>query len=186
MGAARQIWRRYTPLVTGMLRRDLGASPDAHDLRQEIFLVVFQRLETLRRAEALRSFIAGICLRVTRNHRRHKRLRSLVGLSPDVDWAPAPVADHDTRDAVRRLQRLLDKLSPQDRALFVSRYVERMGIDEIASTHRMSFPTTRRRIARMTGRVSRRAKSDAVLAPYFQQFASNRRANGRRTTVRTG
>jgi len=175
--AAGQIWKRYAPLVTRMLHGYFGASPDALDLKQDVFLRLFERLGSLRHPSAIRPFIAGICLRVARNHLRYKRLRSIVGLLPNVDWVPAPLPDDDMRDALRRLGRLLENLSPQDRSLFVSRYVERMEIDEIASTHRMSFATTRRRVARMTRRVSVRAKGDTVLAAYLRGPKFGRAAN---------
>jgi hypothetical protein len=35
----------------------------------------------------------------------------------------------------------------------------------------MTFATARRRIARMTKLVSKRARNDAVLAPHFDNFA---------------
>ena len=83
-----------------------------------------------------------------------------------------PTADEETRDVVRHLTRLLDQLGARDRSLFVSRYVERMGIGEIATSHRMTFATTRRRVARMTKLVSKRARNDAALAPHFDKLAS--------------
>jgi RNA polymerase sigma-70 factor (ECF subfamily) len=165
------IWKRYAPLVKGLLRRRFGPSPDCPDLEQEVFLSVFEALPGLRRPAALEAFIFGICVRVGHNYRRRRKVRSIVGVIPDVSRIPAPAADEETRDVVRRLAHLLDKLGPRDRSLFVSRYVERMGIDEIASSHRMTFATTRRRIVRMTKLVSKRARNDAVLAPHFERFA---------------
>jgi RNA polymerase sigma-70 factor (ECF subfamily) len=169
--AVAQIWKRYAPLVKAVLRRNVGPSPDSPDLEQEVFLSLFESLRALRQPAALQSFIFGICLRVGHNYRRRRKVRSIVGLTADVTWAPAPTADEETRDVVRRLTRLLDQLGARDRALFVCRYVERMGIDEIATFHSMTFATTRRRIARMTKLVSRRARNDAVLAPHFDKFA---------------
>jgi len=169
--AVAQIWKRYAPLVKSVLRRNFGPSPDSPDLEQEVFLSLFESLRALRRPAALQSFIFGICLRVGHNHRRRRKVRAIVGLTADVTWAPAPTADEETRDVVRHLTRLLDQLGARDRSLFVSRYVERMRIDEIATSHSMTFATTRRRVARMTKLVSRRARNDAVLAPHFDKFA---------------
>jgi len=166
-----QIWKRYAPLVKGLLRRRFGPSPDCLDLEQEVFLSVSEALRRLRRPAALESFIFGICLRVGHNYRRRENVRAVVGLTPDITWIPAPSADEETRDVVRRLTRLLDKLGARDRSLFVSRYIERRGIGEIATSHRMTFATARRRIARMTKLVSKRARNDAVLAPHFDNFA---------------
>jgi RNA polymerase sigma-70 factor, ECF subfamily len=183
--ATKRVWQRYAPLVAGILRRILGSSPDTVDLEQEVFLVLFQRLETLRRRDALRSFIAGICVRVARNHLRHRRLRSIVGFEPDLDGFPAPSADQHTRDAVQHLGTLLETLTSQDRSLFVNRYVDRMGIGEIACSQRMTFSTTRRRVARMTKRFSARAKKDVVLASYFQGSSFGRAGGEGRLTRRS-
>ena len=169
--SATQIWERYSSLVGRILRRVFGASPDSVDLSQDVFLCVFQQMTKLRQPEALRSYIVGICLRVARNHLRRKKVRAIVGLTENVDLLPSSaVADPDTRDAVRRLCRLLDGLTPEDRSLFVSRYVEGMRIEEIATLHDMTFPTARRRLDRMTKRVCGRAKRDEVLSTYFEGF----------------
>lgn len=170
--AVAQIWKRYAPLVKGILRRNFGPSPDSPDLEQEVFLSLLEALRGLRRPAALQSFIFGICIRVGHSYRRRRKVRSIVGLTADVTWAPAPTADEETRDVVRHLTRLLDQLGARDRSLFVSRYVERMGIGEIATSHRMTFATTRRRVARMTKLVSKRARNDAALAPHFDKLAS--------------
>jgi RNA polymerase sigma-70 factor, ECF subfamily len=175
--SAQQIWQRYSSLVGRILRRVFGSSPDSVDLSQDVFLCVFQQITKLREPEALRAYIVGISLRVARNHLRRKKVRAVVALTENVDLLPSrTVADPDTRDAVRRLCRLLDGLTTEDRSLFVGRYIERMKVEEIAALHEMSFPTARRRIDRMTKRVSVRARRDEVLATYFEGFPSARRA----------
>jgi len=175
--SATLIWERYSSLVGRILRRVFGSSPDSVDLSQDVFLCVFQQMTKLRQPEALRSYIVGICLRVARNHLRRKKVRAIVGLTENVDLLPSPaVADPDTRDAVRRLCRLLDGLTAEDRSLFVSRYVEGMRVEEIATLHEISFPTARRRLDRMTKRVCGRAKRDEVLSTYFEGFPFTRRA----------
>ena len=94
----------------------------------------------LRQPEALRAFIVGISLRVARNHLRSKRVRAIVGLIPDVDLLPAStIADPETRDAVRRLDRLLGSLTAADRSpQGVSLRAKR---DEVLSVHFEGFPS---------------------------------------------
>jgi RNA polymerase sigma-70 factor, ECF subfamily len=174
--SAQQIWQRYSSLVGRILRRVFGSSPDSVDLSQDVFLCVFQQITKLREPEALQAYIVGISLRVARNHLRRKKVRAVVALTENVDLLPSrTVADPDTRDAVRRLCRLLDGLTTEDRSLFVGRYIERMKVEEIAALHEMSFPTARRRIDRMTKRVSVRARRDEVLSTYFEGFPFARR-----------
>jgi RNA polymerase sigma factor (sigma-70 family) len=165
-----QIWKRYAPLVRSGLLRMLGRSPDSPDLEQEVFLTLLEKLCSLREPRALAAFISGVSIRVAHNYLRRKKVRSIVGLTANLNWIAAPSADEETRDVVRRLVRLLDNLDARDRSLFVSRYVEQRGVAEIARSHRLTFATTRRRIGRVARLVAIRAKRDAVLADRFASF----------------
>jgi len=90
---------------------------------------------------------------------------------PDLTWVRAPTDDEDARDIIRRLARLLESVDARDRLLFVSRYVERMELEEIAALYEISLATAKRRIVHVTKLVSARAKSDDLLAPYFEDFS---------------
>jgi RNA polymerase sigma-70 factor (ECF subfamily) len=158
--------------VARILRRFFGTTTDNRDLAQEVFLRAFRRVGELRDPATFRTFVAGICLGVARNQVRRNRIRAIIRPTPDADQVPAPPdADEETREAVRRLYRLLDDLGAQDRSLFVSRYIDQMELKEVAAVHAMSFTTTRRRIERMTRRVAARMRGDAVLAGYVERLA---------------
>jgi RNA polymerase sigma-70 factor (ECF subfamily) len=169
--ATRVIWDRYAPLAVGLLRRFFGTAADQDDLVQEVFLRVFRRLGELRHPDALRGFIVGIALGVARNEARKNKVRAIVGLSAEVDRLAAPIGpDAEAREAARRLYAILDRSSAEDRSLFVSRYVEEMELQEVAAAHGMSFATARRRIDRMTDRMSKRLRGDELLARYADGF----------------
>ena len=55
------------------MRRLLGPDRDIEDLSQEVFLRFFAAVPRLREPEAVRSFLFGICVRVTRRERRARR-----------------------------------------------------------------------------------------------------------------
>lgn len=173
--ASRQICVRYASLVRRTLLRVFGASSESHDLAQEVFLRLFQGLRKLRRPAALRYFVMGICLRVARDQIRRKRLRSVMILTPEFDRVPTQGADLDAREAVRRLTRLIEGLGLENRVLFVSRYIDRMEVGEIAAAHEVSLSTAKRRVRRMTRLVSSRVHEDDVLAAYLAP-TSRRRA----------
>ncbi len=169
--ATRAIWDRYAPLAVRLLRRFFGTTADQEDLLQEIFLRVFRRLRELRHPGGLRGFVAGIALGVARNEARRNKIRAIVGLSPDIDRVAAPTdGDEESREAARRLYAILDRASAEDRSLFVSRYVEQLDLHEVAAIHGMSFATARRRIDRMTERMSKRLRADELLDRYVDGF----------------
>src|SRR5207244_2962735 len=50
-------WDRYAPLVHRIVSRALGPDAEVEDVTQEIFYRLFARVRTLRKPEALRSFV---------------------------------------------------------------------------------------------------------------------------------
>jgi RNA polymerase sigma-70 factor (ECF subfamily) len=166
--ACHRIWSRYAPLVRRLVRGYFGPGAERDDLGQEVFLRVFSRLHELREPDALRGFIAGICLGVARNMSRRARVRSVLRLSSDEERPElaVPGIEDEARQVVRRLFRLLDAASAEDRSLFVARYVEKMEMNDIALAHRVSIGTAKRRVARMTQRMEAAMARDPVLAEH--------------------
>jgi len=166
--ACQAIWGKYASLVQRLVRRFFGPGPDHPDVCQEAFLRVFKRLNELRDPAALSNFIVGITLGVARNEARRRRIRALVGLGLPDEWPAAPVAGEqdEARETLAALYRLLGRLSAEDRSLFVARYVEKMELTEVASVHRMSLSTVKRRVARLGLRMNVRMRIEPALLRY--------------------
>lgn len=162
------LWSRYANLVQRLVRRFLGPGPDYQDVCQEVFLRIFKRLGELREPAALQGFVVSVTLGVARNEARRRRIRSIVGLVPD-DAFPEPAASPaqgEAREATRALYQMLATLSLEDRSLFVARFIEKMELVEVASAHRMSLSTAKRRLARLALRVNARVQASPVLREY--------------------
>jgi len=168
------IWSRYAGLVQRLIRRFLGPGVDHADLRQEVFLRIFKRLGEVRDPAALRGFVVSVCLGVARNEARRRRVRSIVGLTPEEILPEAPTSSNqsEAREAARALYEMLDTLSMEDRSLFVSRFVEKMEMTEVAAAHAMSLSTAKRRVARLVERVNSRVQSSPVLMEYVGRIGS--------------
>jgi RNA polymerase sigma-70 factor (ECF subfamily) len=167
--AAREIWCRFAPVVRRIVRRMLGPEHDVEDVVQDVFLRLFDRLPGLRDPAALRAFVVSISIRSARYELRRRRVRRLVGLSPTPDLPDLRVvsADHDSRQALLHLYRVLDRLSFRERTAFVLRFVEGMEIDDVASALEVSVPTTRRAVTRAWERIAVLAGNDGFLAHYI-------------------
>ena len=157
-----------------LIRRFLGPGVDHADLRQEVFLRIFKRLGEVRDPAALRGFVVSVCLGVARNEARRRRVRSIVGLTPEEILPEAPTSSNqsEAREAARALYEMLDTLSMEDRSLFVSRFVEKMEMTEVAAAHAMSLSTAKRRVARLVERVNSRVQSSPVLMEYVGRIGS--------------
>ena len=68
--------------------------------------------------------------------------------------------------------RILASVSAEDRTLFVTRYVEKMEVSEIADAVGRPLSTTKRHLARATRRIAARMSSDPALADYVEALAA--------------
>jgi RNA polymerase sigma-70 factor, ECF subfamily len=172
--AATIAWTRLSPLVLRLLRRYFGPGADRQDLCQEVFLRFFSRIDELRDQAALRSFLIGITLGVAQNEVRRAKVRRWIFLTQTGDLPDAPIAssDPEAREATVRFYRILASVGAEDRTLFVTRYVEKMEVSEIADAIGRPLSTTKRRLARATRRIAARMSSDPALADYVQALSA--------------
>jgi len=172
--APTQAWTRLSPLVLRLLRRYFGPGPDRQDLCQEVFMRFFSRIDELRDRNALRSFLIGICLGVAQNELRRARVRRWIFLTPSGELPDTPIGgtDPEVREATARVYKILEGVSAEDRALYVTRYVEKMELAEIAAAIGRPLSTTKRKLARATRRISARMSGDPALAEYVDGLAA--------------
>jgi RNA polymerase sigma-70 factor (ECF subfamily) len=174
-------WRRLSPMVLSVLRRNVDAVYDRQDLCQEVFLRFFARIHELRNPAALRGFMLAICLGVAQNElRRAKKRRWLLltatGTPPETATGPA---NPEARVVVTRFFRAIAGVSADDRALFITRYVEKMAMPEIAAATDLSLSTAKRHLKRATRRVVARMRRDPSLASYADELVAARALRGR-------
>jgi RNA polymerase sigma-70 factor, ECF subfamily len=128
----RVVWR--------FLRR-LGLSEeDAEDATQEVMVIVARKLAGIR-VGSERAFALSTAFRVASSFRRAKRQRREVtaeALATLTDPSPAPDAAVEQRRALELLDRMLDCLSEEHRAVFVAAEFEGLSLTEIAEV--MSIP----------------------------------------------
>ncbi len=160
-------WNRFSGMVYGTLERAVGDN-DVDDLAQEVFLRLFRRIHTLQDPTALRSFVYSICVRVVHGELRRRWVRRIMRLAPTSELPEAPVAhaDHEGREAVRRLYQLLDRLTPRDRLIYGLRAFEQLTVGEVAAAVGASEATVKRRSAHAGARMAAWIARDPVLQPY--------------------
>ena len=114
------------------------ASADCHDLKQEIFVIVHRKLHEYDGRASLRSWIYGICVRMTSTYRRSARIRREEAIGhPEIDSVlgiEAAVQDRhlDSRRAYAHAEALLGKLDDEKRRVFVLYEIEGLSMIEVA------------------------------------------------------
>lgn len=157
-------------LVHGLLLKTLGPRAEISDLVGDVFVIFFANATRIRLASAVRSYIVSITMNVARREARVRRRREffqgLIGSARDCDHQPGR-DDPKAKAALIQLSRILDELSPDERAAFVLHNLENMGNAEIASALGVSESTAKRRVRSANARVLKRVGRNALLADYL-------------------
>jgi RNA polymerase sigma-70 factor (ECF subfamily) len=143
--AAHEFFDRYAARIRRFIANSLGAATDeADDILQETFIALADALPFFRGDSSLFTFACAIAHRkvlslIRTNARRARLMRA------------APAAEHARpRDAGadREFSRALTELRPEYREVLLLKYVEEIGVSEIARILRLGEHAVESRLAR--------------------------------------
>lgn len=124
--------------------RRLGVgAPSIDDVVQDTFVVVHRRLAEFEGRSSLKTWVFGILLRVVSDHRRSLRRKGGLSELPHEDLLPSseasPAETLERTQAAALVNRLLDELDDDKRAVFVLAELEEVPAPEIAEV--LGVPT---------------------------------------------
>jgi RNA polymerase sigma factor (sigma-70 family) len=143
--AAHEFFDRYSARIRRFIANSLASSAaDADDVLQETFIALAEALPFFRGDSSLFTFACAIAHRkvlslIRTNARRARLMRS------------APIADQSTSTdlgADREFNRALAELKPEHREVLLLKYVEEIGVTEIARVLRLGEHAVESRLAR--------------------------------------
>jgi RNA polymerase sigma-70 factor (ECF subfamily) len=148
----RRTWRafyeQHVPLVYRVIRRMGVPDSEVGDVCQEVFLRVYRGVRRFRGEAQLSTWLYRIVVREAARAHRSRKLRqaflSLLGRQA----APAGHDPRERREATRELQRVLARMKPRHREVFVLFEWEEMSLDEVARTLECPLETVRSRLRR--------------------------------------
>jgi RNA polymerase sigma-70 factor, ECF subfamily len=151
--AAAVLFDRYAPYIQRVIVRMIGYSePERIDLLHDVFVRALEQIGNLRNPRALRSWIVGIAMLVTKEWLRRRRRAGAPVAPEQAANRPGPAPSPEAVEAMQSFYGLLDRLSDDDRAVFVLRFLEGMNLNEIAEACDLSISTARRRVIRAESR----------------------------------
>ena len=143
--AAHEFFDRYAARIRRFIANSLGAATDeADDILQETFIALADALPFFRGDSSLFTFACAIAHRkvlslIRTNARRARLMRA------------APVTHHDTphdAGADREFNRAIAEIQPEYREVLILKYVEEIGVSEIARILQISEHAVESRLAR--------------------------------------
>jgi RNA polymerase sigma-70 factor (ECF subfamily) len=142
--------RRHFNLVWRYLRR-LGLSDaDAEDAAQHVFLLTSKKLARVE-PERERSFLLGVAVRVAadaRKARERRRAEPEAALERAQHPGPTPEQALEQQRACELLDRLLEEVDQEARAVFVLYEIEGLTLQEIACALKCPQGTVASRLRR--------------------------------------
>ncbi len=113
--------RTWGPVVLRWCSFLGGHKVDPEDAAQQVFVVVWRRLDSLREPDRFPSWLFGITRRVLADQRRSAWTRRwLPGVQPDrIDNKPSPERRALQSEISKRVGAALDRLSPKHRELII-------------------------------------------------------------------
>lgn len=159
--------------VYGYAYRLSGSEADAEDLTQQAYLVAQQKLDQLRRAESVRSWLFAIVRNSFLKACQRRRPVSAADLKLNIDSIPAEALDSDEIDH-EWLQQAIDELPPGFKVVLVMFYFEECSYREIAEQLDLPLGTVMSRLARAKGHLRSKLFESDPSAAARQQPLSER------------
>ncbi len=143
--AAHEFFDRYAARIRRFIANSLGnAADEADDILQETFIALADALPFFRGESSLFTFACAIAHRKVLSLIRTNARRARLMRAAPVTEHPNP---HDT-GADRGFNRALAELRPEYREVLILKYVEEIGVSEIAAILRLSEHAVESRLAR--------------------------------------
>ncbi len=167
--AFRELVETYKRKVFYLALDMVGNTVDAEDVSQEVFLKVFRSFGTFKRDAKLGSWIYRITYNTCIDHLRKKETTPKPAedefLEYQLQREPAtamsrPAALDPARKAEagllqEKITQALDKVSPQEKAVFLLRHYEDLMLNEIATTLNLSLGSVKSYLFRAVKKLQR-------------------------------
>ncbi|MBN2408126.1 MAG: RNA polymerase sigma factor [Candidatus Aminicenantes bacterium] len=149
MTAFRELVETYKKKMYTIALDMVGNPADAEDVSQEVFLKAFRSFKTFKRDAKLSSWLYRIATNASIDHLRRRALApqavedtvldaSSAGGFSDSPPSQDPAQAAESKLLQARIEKALEKVSPQERAVFLLRHYNDLMLDEIAETMRIS------------------------------------------------
>jgi RNA polymerase sigma-70 factor, ECF subfamily len=166
--AFQELFRRHRTDVARLVHRMLGPSAELDDVIQEVFLQVHRSIREFKGNSLFSTWLYRVTVNVVLMHRRSARSRPVFAdasaVHPPADARPLPDEQVARLARIRAFYRVLDRLSPKKRAVFVLHELEGLPPAEIAKVVGAPVLTVRTRLFYARRELAEMLRDEPVLA----------------------
>lgn len=144
-----ELFKRHSAYVARLAYRLMGRDADIDDIVQDVFVLLFRRIDTIRQVDAVPAWLATTTVRLTRRRMRVKRIALVLGFGDRIDMAEIEGASDspEARAALHGVHAALQGVSVNARIAWVLRYLEEERLEDVARLCSCSKSTAKRWIA---------------------------------------
>jgi RNA polymerase sigma-70 factor (ECF subfamily) len=159
-----QIVATHRPQIFRFLLASTRDVDLAETLTQDCFLKAHRNWASFRGESTAMTWLMRIAINLEKDHWRNRRLQfwrqtrtNAVDLDQASEWLPSGERNAEqqllAREQVQQVWRAVEKLSKQQRMVFLLRHVEELELAEIAAATRLSEGTVKAHLSRALGKV---------------------------------
>ena len=174
--AFRELVERYKKKVYFLALDMVGNSIDAEDVSQDVFLKVFRSFGTFRKGAKLGSWLYRVTYNASIDHIRRKgsvpeavpdevldsRSQADAGVLAAAALDPARTAE--SRLLQEKIALALDKISPQEKAVFLLRHYDDLMLKDIASSLGLSLGSVKSYLFRAVHKLQKELGGPALIS----------------------
>ena len=174
--AFRELVERYKKKVY-FLALDMAGNPvDAEDISQDVFLKVHRSFATFRRGAKLGSWLYRVTYNAAIDHLRTRgaapepvddevlESRSREGAALAQGRVADPAAAAESSQLQARIAKALEKVSPQEKAVFLLRHYDDLMLKDIASTLGLSIGSVKSYLFRAVRKLQKELGGPAAIS----------------------
>lgn len=135
--AFNSIVRKYQKKIYWQARQMVGNHLDADEVTQEVLIVIFKKLRTFNFNSSLYTWIYKIVSTRSLNQLRKRQVKKFFFIDDEESEVELRdkkdiIEDITNREKLEKVNRVLQKLPPKQRQIFILRNFEQLSYDEIA------------------------------------------------------
>jgi RNA polymerase sigma-70 factor (ECF subfamily) len=129
--------KKYQKKIYWHARQMLGNHSDADEVTQEVLIVMYKKLSTFNFNSSLYTWIYRIVSTRSLNQIRKRQIKRFFSIDDDesdfeIQDKTDIVEDLNNKEKLERVNRVLKKLPPKQRQIFILRNYEQLSYEEIA------------------------------------------------------
>lgn len=160
--------QRFGERINRWVWRLLGGDAEHDDVVHQVFINLLSSLGGLRNPAALGAWVDSVTIRTVRKEIRSRRYRRLLVFAPQRVERQLDPSSPARQAHIRRFYCILDAMRPDDRILFVLRFIEGCSLQELADAGEYSLATAKRRLKHAREEFRKRAVRDLVLVSLLE------------------